>query len=426
MANAHNDIVRRNLARNSGSHGVYGYCKAGEFENAVDCFNWVIQSGTYSQTNACAALLSYMDMNEVPVPVLQKGWRGSSRPVCGLEPAYPPRGKSPHDKFITVEDPHQRRVLVAELGVTMFYTLVRRRALPTHYFYTNLVSVLGRAKMMDVMQHVFERVVPRLLDEPWHTQKDSPMHQLTAPIWTVMIRSAMQNDRRDLAMRWFRMYRDEHVPRFKANAATPKPDGSRGLESWTYAYKISRPYYLIPQIQRPLLPDGSSADPWYDLEDAELQVEMHRQREEDGLPLGARDAVKMLLVYTEVDELCDTEIAEQLAATIIELSANPNVPQKARLTRVTDFMYCWKLMVQGYCDQIRGWQGLSEADMTQAKQAAVLHSFQRLDHWHREWRAMCEKAALTKRDNCFKYTILHPDDAEVVTSVYSYLKSHKI
>ncbi|KAJ2156439.1 hypothetical protein GGF46_005187 [Coemansia sp. RSA 552] len=412
----YDDKARRNLVRIAGSCAVYAYCKAGEFENAVDLFNWVIRCGSYSQTTACGAFLSYMDMNDVSVPVLKKGWVGNSKPICGLEPAYPPRGKSPRDKFITVEDPHQRRVLVAELGMAMFYVQVRRKSLPTDYFYTNLASVLGRAKMVDLMQHVFENVVPRLLDELWHKHKSNLACQLTAPTWTVMIRGATQNDRRDLAMRWFRMYRDEHVPRLKANAATPKPDGSRGLESWTYAYKISRPYYLIPQIQRPLLPDGSSADPWYDLEDAELQVEMHRQREEDGLPLGARDARKMLLVYTQVDELRDMEMAEQLAATIIELSTNPDVPLSAKLVKVTIFMHCWKLMIEGYCQQIRWWQGQSEADMALVKQATLLHSFHRLRHWHREWTAMCKKAALPKSNRYFKYTYLTPDDARIVNS----------
>ncbi|KAJ2161435.1 hypothetical protein GGF46_001455 [Coemansia sp. RSA 552] len=110
----------------------------------------------------------------------------------------------------------------------MLYTQVRRKVLPSHYFYTNLASVLGRGKDdgRDAAC-VYGWWCRRCL-----MSRGMRIRMIRCTGWrlrrvTVMIGCAIRNGRRDLAMQWFQMYRKEKVPRLKAAAS--KLADARGL-----------------------------------------------------------------------------------------------------------------------------------------------------------------------------------------------------
>ncbi|KAJ2157479.1 hypothetical protein GGF46_004485 [Coemansia sp. RSA 552] len=414
---------RRQYARAAGSLGVASYCRMADVGRAADCFNWVIRAGSYPTTTACAALLSLLDTTELPIPVLLQGWTLAAKPICGLKPTYPPRGKLPDDKFIVARNQHQRGSLVAQVGMALFYAQVRHKAPPTEQFYLILAVVLGRTRLTGVMQHIFENVIPKLLGERWHAGRDDPMYNLTAPVWMALLSNAVRDSDGKLAMRWFRMYRKKHVPRLKQAIAAPKPGDARGLQEWTQLYEISRPYYAITRITRPLLPDGSVPKPWYCLESARLQVKMDQQRESDQLPLSVQDAQKMLQIYAMVDELRDMAMAEEMAATVSELSAKPNIPQSACVTADIDRLFCWQMMVEGYCRDIRACEGMGGHNVAGALPDDMLEKYRRLRHWHQIWAALGQKLALPVNDHHYSRSVLSSDNSALVKDVCLYLNT---
>ncbi|KAJ2854197.1 hypothetical protein GGI22_004578, partial [Coemansia erecta] len=147
--------LRRKYADAIWSQAINQYAALGEIEEAADFFRRIVWLGGYPVSHATAGLLTSLVASSLPLPVLPKDWHGEARKVFKMEPAYPPQGDSSADLFILPSNLGDRNKIVAEIGLSMLYSMLRREIWPTTYFYCVLFSVLGQARMDAPLKHIF-------------------------------------------------------------------------------------------------------------------------------------------------------------------------------------------------------------------------------------------------------------------------------
>ncbi|KAJ1755315.1 hypothetical protein LPJ69_005139, partial [Coemansia sp. RSA 1752] len=112
------------------SSGIRAHALLNEIEEAVECFGRVIAAGGYPIAEACAALLDALASQNTSLPVLAADQIPASSAICGMKPAYLPQGDSPLDKYIIAKSPKHHRMLVAEMGLAMLYSLLQHNNWP--------------------------------------------------------------------------------------------------------------------------------------------------------------------------------------------------------------------------------------------------------------------------------------------------------
>ncbi|KAJ1896872.1 hypothetical protein LPJ81_004649, partial [Coemansia sp. IMI 209127] len=152
--------LRQKYADAIWSQAINQYAALGEIEEAADFFRRIVWLGGYPVSHATAGLLTSLVASSLPLPVLPRDWHGETREVFKMEPAYPPQGDSSADLFIVPSNLGERNKIVAEIGLSMLYSMLRREIWPTTYFYCVLFSVLGQARMDAPLKHIFSNVMP--------------------------------------------------------------------------------------------------------------------------------------------------------------------------------------------------------------------------------------------------------------------------
>ncbi|KAJ1668029.1 hypothetical protein GGF38_002729, partial [Coemansia sp. RSA 25] len=232
---------------------------------------------------------------------------------------------------------------------------------------------------------------------------------LLPDVWTTAISQAIRCGHLELAKLWFTEYRMSAMPLFREEGSPYSRIICQGLPSYVRLLRLSSPYYLIPQLGRQPLGHGVFPNPWYDLEQVEMQLEMDRLRAMDKLPLPYFEAAKMLNIYTTVDEHNDMHAAESLAAEILALGSDTRIPSRSRPNSNLDFAYCWKLMVSGYIYLLKQQQMLPTGDDT-----AMAKTKERLAHWFKMWSTATSQHKLTPGDSRHSVTMLSPEQVEFV------------
>ncbi|KAJ1889157.1 hypothetical protein LPJ66_008185 [Kickxella alabastrina] len=309
-----------------------------------------------------------------------------------MEAVYPPQGESSSDIVLVPSTAGQRKEMVAQMGLAMLYASLKHRAWPTTHFYSVLISALGHAGMISELRQVFEVIIPAVMRKLPPALRINPAFTPSPIIWTMAIREAAKSGDRVLAEYWFKEYRMSAMPIFREEASAYSRFVYRNQPKYARLFILGRPYYVVPQLRRALLDDGSVPEPWYDLREVEKQLEMDRLRALDKLPLSHLDAVRMMTIYATVDEHRDMESAELLADEIVALYQDSTVPKYSRPRGAADMALCWKLMVSGYLGVLRYQQqqiGYSASSVRKTKE--------RLVYWYSEW------------SKAFKRANVHPD-----------------
>ncbi|KAJ1958960.1 hypothetical protein GGI12_004591, partial [Dipsacomyces acuminosporus] len=314
------------------TQAVIAYTLRGELEEATLYYRRIINEGAYPLTTASGCLLSALRKDDAPLP---------------------------HALW------------------------------PSTYFYCVLLSVLGEAGMLKEIRHIFEDVVPT-------TTRGMPAHLRINPsfiptpfLWTTAIKWAYKCGSADLAQYWFKEYRMSAMPLFREESSAFSRDYKRRFPPSSRLFSLATPYYPFVRAPKPGLGGDNRAssvcDAKYDLKYAEMQLEMDRLRALDKLPMPSTGALLMLSIYTEVDEHRDMDAAELLAEEIIVFSQSKShhPPEK-----ISSFSIClsWKLMIQGYVEDIRQQQSLATPDIATINKAKV-----RIAHWYGLWKQAYER-----------------------------------
>ncbi|KAJ2156123.1 hypothetical protein GGF46_005400 [Coemansia sp. RSA 552] len=400
--------LRVKYAETIWSSAVRAYIKKGNTRRAMTYYCRIVQAGGYPRSNACAALLNLLSKQAFnkKVPVVPQSWSDAdAKDVCSMEPAAPPGGVSEENTFIRPESMEQRQQLVAEIGLAMLYEMLRHRCWPASYFYTALFMVLGKAQMIDSIQQVHEVVIPKVQSRMARGVRCSPDLWPSPSSWMMLLMGTVWSDRRDLGRRWLREYREEAMPKLRDSILHEAKEKQEKLPQSDELCQLSRPYYVIPRIDCPVLDDGSLPSPWYDLSEVDLQLELDRQRESDGVSLSFKDAQKMLRIYTRIPERRDMELAEKMASHIKNLFQNPRIPQADRPLGHEDLAYCWKLMVAGYCALVR------EQKHDAYCQSAI--------YWHHVWTTACWNAQGRVAQPGNKHAIMDQEDGRTIRQISS-------
>ncbi|KAJ1995208.1 hypothetical protein GGI25_002126 [Coemansia spiralis] len=376
------------------SHAVFAYAKLGEIEEAADYFRRIVNLGSYPIAEGTAMLLSSILSSTLPLPVLPKGWHGEAVKVFELDPVYPPQGPSSADLFLVPPTLTMRQKAVAGIGLSMLYSMLRHGIWPTTHFYTILLVALGRAKMIAELRHIFTTVMPLTMRAMPAVLRINPQFMPSPMIWSMAIREAVDCGEQALAEYWFKEYRMSAMPLFREDASAYSRFTYRKAPKYDRLFTLSRPYYLVPQLKSPTPAKGASQEEWYSLQEVEKQLEMDRLRALDKLPLAYIDAVKMLTIYTLVEEHRNMDTAEMLADEIIALYKDTRLPKHARPRGHADMAFCWRLMVLGYGRSLR--QLYNQCLLDDPNITIIRKSQTRLAHWLKKWK---EAFKLTNLNN---------------------------
>ncbi|KAJ1804952.1 hypothetical protein LPJ77_004494 [Coemansia sp. RSA 2523] len=150
----------------------------------------------------------------------------------------------------------------------------------------------------------------------------------------------------DLAKQWFDEYRVDAMPKLREESSS-FAKLNRKLSSQSRLALLAYPYYSAVQIIRQHTIDGTSTS-WYDLQQVERLLELDQIREQDKLPRPFSGVIKLLKIFTGVDEHFNMDKAEALIkATDMSFSE----PQKSRYVQPEDYSelaWCYRLMVEGH------------------------------------------------------------------------------
>ncbi|KAI8324244.1 hypothetical protein GQ54DRAFT_296247 [Martensiomyces pterosporus] len=379
--------VRKMYVETIWSHALKRHSTLGEVEEAIEYYRRVTEDGSHPMPNACACLLAALTGTDVPLPVLDKGWDGPPTGIYGVDPVLPPRGESETDLFLMPSNPAERKDLVAQIGLSMLYSILKTGKWPTTYFYNVLLGALGNSGMLKEMRHIFEVVIPtttRAMPAYMRVSTDFMPMPFT---WANVIRWAAGCGARDLAQYWFKEYRMSAMPIFREESSAFSRQMRRRYAHYARLFDLATPYYSVTSIARPVQEDGTLPTPWYDLRQAEMQIEIDRLRALDKLPLPFTGAARMLTIYTLVDEHRDMDSAEIVASEIVALSEDKALPVSAWKPGCTALAYNWKKMIDGYTEVLRHQQGLLSPD------AAVVNRIkERIVYWHGMWSRAYKKA----------------------------------
>ncbi|KAJ2909803.1 hypothetical protein GGI21_001512, partial [Coemansia aciculifera] len=398
-------IVQRQYALKVWSVAVQRYAKHKRLEEAVDYYHRIVDAGAYPDSRANAQLLAALvSSKDAPIPALPRDQSGKAKALYGMQPAYVPRAESPADRFLAPTSATQRAELVADVGLGMLYAMLRRKVWPTILFYTVLVSALGKARRVKMLRHIFEVVMPAVLRALPLTLRTKPNLIVLPDLWTMVISEAIKCGHLELAKLWFAEYRMSAMPLFREEGSPYSRIICQDLPPHVRLLRLSRPYYLIPQLARRPSSQDAFADTWYDLEQVEMQLEMDRLRAMDKLPLPYFEAARMLNIYTTVVEHRDMDAAESLAAEILALNSDTKIPWHSRPNGNLDLAYCWKSMVSGYSFQLKQQQLLPNGDDT-----AVAATKERLAHWFKMWNTATSKHKIVPGDKRHSAAMLSPE-----------------
>ncbi|KAJ2501175.1 hypothetical protein GGH96_002095 [Coemansia sp. RSA 1972] len=317
-----------------------------EIGKAVGYFDRIVKSGTFPAPTECIALLRLLEIKKIPFPVLPMKLNKTASTICGMEPAYMPQSKTPGNIFINVESLIHRQTLVAQMGLAMLYSLLQHKQWPTDYFYGYLLVLLDRAQMANELKHVFKVVMPAAMRSIPAYVENSPLFETSPHTWATAIQAMSDSGKFDLAKQWFDEYRADVMPKLCEDSSSfAKLNGK--LSAPSRLALLASPYYAAAQIIRQHTIDGTSTS-WYDLQQVERLLELDQLREQDKLPRPFSGVIKLLKVFTGVDEHFDMDQAEALIkATDMTFSE----PQKLRFIQPEDYSelaWCYRLMVEGY------------------------------------------------------------------------------
>ncbi|KAJ2577862.1 hypothetical protein GGH19_000986 [Coemansia sp. RSA 1807] len=382
------------------SSGIRAHALLNEIEEAVECFGRVIAAGGYPIAEACAALLDALASQNTSLPVLAADQIPASSAICGMKPAYLPQGDSPLDKYIIAKSPKHHRMLVAEMGLAMLYSLLQHNNWPGVYFYSVLIAALVRARMVDELRHIFEVVMPVAMRKvPAHLRVFRGF--MPSPFtWLMAIRGAIKCGDTMLADKWFSEYRMSAMPLFREESSAYIRFESKRFSKHSLLAQLALPYYSMSHIPRPRTSDGVVPTPWYDLQQVEQQLEIDRLRALDKLPMPFTGAAKLLAIFTRVDEHRNVDRAEELADEISALFVDTHAPRYVRPVSHVELAGCWKSMVFGYISAIKLQQQELVAGLVEPSSVKRLQV--RLAFWYREWAAACNKVSLSKNDQLGK------------------------
>ncbi|KAJ1719886.1 hypothetical protein LPJ53_005421 [Coemansia erecta] len=343
-----------------------------------------------------------------------RGWNGPATRTYGLEPMYPPQGDTSSDTVLVPKTAAERKTMVAQIGLTMLYAMLKQKIWPTAHFYGVLLSAVGHASMISELRHIFEVVIPAAMRAMPPKLRINPAFMPSPIIWNMAIREAAKAGERTLAEYWFKEYRMSAMPLFREEASAYSRFTNRDKPKYARLFLLGRPYYMIPNLPQPLLEDGSQPSPWYNLSEVEVQLEMDRLRALDKLPLAHLDAVKMLGIYTTVDEHRNMESAELLADEIGVLYRDKMVPRYSRARGAADLAVCWKLMVKGYLKELAYLQQQVEHDVV-----AVNRCKKRLVVWYKRWADDVAKSRAHGDISGHRRMILSKQDISLIQSICS-------
>ncbi|KAJ2872116.1 hypothetical protein GGH93_004288 [Coemansia aciculifera] len=403
-------VLKRQYALKVWSPVVYRYARLQKLEEAVEYHRRIVDAGAYPHSAANAEMLVVLvSSSSVPLPALPLGLNGRPKMIYGMHPAFPPRAESPADLFLVPTDDAQRADLVAAIGMSMLFAMLHRKMWPTIYFYSVLLKALGKARRVKMLRHVFEFVIPEVLRALPLGLRTKPNLVLLPDVWTVAILEAIRCGHLELAKLWFTEYRMSAMPLFREEGSPYSRIICQDLPSYVRLLRLSSPYYLIPQLGRPPLEPGVPANPYYDLEQVEMQLEMDRLRAIDKLPLPYYEAAKMLNIYTTVAEHNNMQAAEGLVAEILALNSDTRIPLRSRPKGSLDLAYCWKLMVSGYIYLQKQQQMMPKVDDT-----AVAKTKERLAHWFKMWNTVASQHKIVPGDNRHSIAMLTPEQVDFV------------
>ncbi|KAJ2610275.1 hypothetical protein EV177_004056 [Coemansia sp. RSA 1804] len=388
--------LRRKFATSVWSQAIHRYATQGEVEEAVDLFRRIIKLGGYPVSQAPASLLISLTKTSLPLPVLPKDWQGAPRKVFNMEPAYPPQGTSSADLFIVPANVAERARIVAEIGLAMLYSMLRRELWPTTYFYCVLFSVLGNACMDSELKHIFSRVMPFAIRAMPAKFRIRPELMSSPTVWTMAIKAAVNCGCRPLAEHWFKEYRMSAMSIFRDDASAYSRFAFHGQPQYVRLYDLSRPYYQIFPKKWHWDQRGDTSTFVYDLQEVESQLELDRLRALDKLPLGYAESATMLNIYTLVNEHRDMHSAEILAEEIQSLHIDKCVPKASKPRGHSSLAYCWRMMVVGYINELRQASVLPMSDGHETYTIRRLE--RRLSYWFKQWRDAFEMVTINSNE----------------------------
>ncbi|KAJ1949181.1 hypothetical protein EC988_004874, partial [Linderina pennispora] len=360
---------------------MVSYVQIGDIEEAVRYFQMIVDMGKFATPFACAKLLLALKSSEAPLPVLNARWSSSEKSIYGLEPMLPPSGQSPADLLLVSTDQAEHNEQLAQIGLYMLYGCFRSHRHASNFFYNVLFGVLGKARMMSQIRHIFEGVIPAAIRSMPPADRLNPALLPTPLTWGYVIAVAMECSERTLAEYWFKEYRMSAMPVFREEGSSYSRIINQNIPPYARLFNLANPYYIIPAIWRPLDKNRQEQNPAYDLAEVEQQLEMDRLRALDKLPLPFKGVRKMLAIYTCVDEHRNLEAAESLASEIIALSEDRALPRNLRKITSVDFAQCWRHMVKGYLGELQYQQAMPSPDYVASRALA-----ERMVHWFDEWK----------------------------------------
>ncbi|KAJ1823078.1 hypothetical protein LPJ56_000413 [Coemansia sp. RSA 2599] len=363
------------------SQAIVAYGGLGEADEAIAYFRRIVDAGGYPISQATSMLLSSLSSIDTLLPVLPRGWDGRADRIFGMEPAYPPQPESPGDTILVPKTRRERNAMVAQIGLAMLYATFKNKTWPTAHFYNILLTALGKAGMISELRQVFEVISVNSMRKMPAKLRINPAFAPSPILWAMAIREAAKAGESALSGYWFKEYRMSAMPIFREEASAYSRFAYRDQPKFARLFVLGRPYYLVAQLERPLLEDGSSPVPWYDLGQVEKQLELDRLRALDKLPMSYLDAFRMLTIYALVDEHRNMDSAEALAEEIIALHRDKTVPKYSRPRGATDLASCWRMMVSGYIGLLKYYHRQVESDPSEVKRCK-----ERLVRWYKQWK----------------------------------------
>ncbi|KAJ2410594.1 hypothetical protein J3F80_000453 [Coemansia sp. RSA 2526] len=355
---------------------------------AMECFGRIIKAGTFPTPDGCAALLKLLGDKGIPFPVLPMKPSKPASTICGMKPAYPPQGKSSNSKFIDVESSAHRTKLRAQMGLAMLYSLLQRKQWPTAYFYDTLLDVLARAQMPKELKRVFKVVMPAAMASIPADIKSAQRFEIGPHAWATAIQAMSSGGKVDLAKKWFEKYQTEVVPKLREESSSFAKQWSK-LSAPSRLALLADPYYAAAQIVRHRAGDETST-PWYNLKQVERLLELDQLREQDKLARPFTGSVKMLQVFTGVDEHFNMDKAEEVVKDIGLPNPEAQDLRYVQPDNYTKLARCYKMMVEGYLTMfLKQKEQLGEAHKTDS---GAMETKERIKFWFEKLQPVRAKA----------------------------------
>ncbi|KAJ2143043.1 hypothetical protein IW136_001776 [Coemansia sp. RSA 678] len=359
-----------------------------KFNMATEYFGRIINAGTFPTSDGCAALLKLLGGTGIPFPMLPRKPNKAASTICGMKPAYPPQGKSVGSKFIDVESSAHRTKLRAQMGLYMLYSLLQHKQWPTDYFYTTLLGLLARAQMTKELKRVFKVVMPAAMGNVPADIKSAQRFETSPRTWATAIQAMSSSSKFDLAKKWFEEYQTEVVPKLREESSSFAKQWSK-LSAPSRLALLAQPYYAAAQIVRHNAGDKTST-PWYNLKQVERLLELDQLREQDKLARPFTGSVKLLQVFTGVDEHFNMDKAEEVVKDISLPNPEAQYLQYVQSDNYTKLARCYKMMVEGYLTLfLKQKEQLGEAYKTDS---GAMETKERMKLWFEKFQPVLAKA----------------------------------